>query len=285
MTSSEQSLFQRSCLLLGQEIMQRLYSRRVILFGVGGVGSWCAESLLRSGVHCITLVDSDCVCASNCNRQLMATSLTIGKPKVEALRDRLLQINPDAEITVLQKAYSRETADDFSLESYDYVIDAIDSLAEKALLIRQVTALTHAQGHPCLFSSMGAALRVDPTQVTVGEFWKVQGDPLARALRVKFRKEKRFPAHKFLCVYSAEPPRKNLGTLHDEVAPASSPRIISSSEQIANQDGAEKKPYDWHDNKVQVNGSLCPITGIFGMTLAGLVLRDVCSTASSASEQ
>ena len=285
MTSNEQSLFQRSCLLLGQEAMQHLYSRRVILFGVGGVGSWCAESLVRSGVHSITLVDSDCVCASNCNRQLMATSLTIGQPKVEALRDRLLQINPDAEITVLPKAYSRETADDFALATYDYVIDAIDSLAEKALLIRQVTALTHSQGHPCLFSSMGAALRVDPTQVTVGEFWKVQGDPLARALRVKFRKEKHFPAHKFLCVYSAEPPRANLGTLHDEVAPAGLPRSSFAHEQDSGRETSEKKPYDWHDNKIQVNGSLCPITGIFGMTLAGLVLRDVCSSSRSTPAQ
>lgn len=281
MTAGEQSLFQRSRLLLGSSAMQRLYSQRVILFGVGGVGSWCAESLLRSGVHRITLVDSDCVCASNCNRQLMATSQTIGQPKVEALRSRLLQINPDAEITALQKAYGRETAADFALEEYDYVIDAIDSLSEKALLIRQVTALTHAQSHPCLFSSMGAALRIDPTKVTVGEFWKVQGDPLARALRNKFRKEKLFPAHKFLCVYSTEIPLKNLGAEETTLRPDS----VSHQEAMPECGTGKQKPHDWHDSKIQVNGSLCPITGIFGMMLAGLVLRSACLSGESAAAQ
>ena len=272
MTEREKDLFQRSLLLLGPQAMQRLYCTRVIVLGVGGVGSWCAESLLRCGIHSLTLVDSDCVCSSNCNRQLMATTHTIGQPKVEALRERLLQINPDADITILCQAYCQETAHEFGLENYDYVIDAIDSLAEKALLIRQVTALTHRQKRPRLFSSMGAALRVDPTKVAVDEFWKVQGDPLARSLRTKFRKEKQFPQSKFLCVYSQENPRKNLGaslllaTQSEEAAPLA-PQSTPD---------AASKSYDWHDHKVQVNGSMCPITGIFGMTLAGLVLRDVC---------
>lgn len=277
MTPLESELFQRSVLLLGTDAMQRLYRQRVILFGVGGVGSWCAESLLRCGVHSLTLVDSDEVCSSNCNRQLMATSQSIGQPKVEALRDRLLQINPDAEICVLCKAYCRETADEFALEEYDYVIDAIDSLAEKAQLIRQVTALTHEKSSPRLLSSMGAALRVDPTKVTVDEFWKVQGDPLARALRTKFRKEKQFPQSKFLCVYSQESPRKNLG--EDFLASLLGTGTPSATARRQETEGREgtKKPYDWHDNKIHVNGSMCPITGIFGMTLAGLVLRSVCS--------
>ena len=100
MTEREKDLFQRSLLLLGPQAMQRLYCTRVIVLGVGGVGSWCAESLLRCGIHSLTLVDSDCVCSSNCNRQLMATTHTIGQPKVEALRERLLQINPDADIRI-----------------------------------------------------------------------------------------------------------------------------------------------------------------------------------------
>ena len=277
MTTSESTLFQRSLLLLGSTAMQRLYSQRVILFGVGGVGSWCAESLVRCGVHGLTLVDSDDVCASNCNRQLMATTRTIGQPKVEALRERLLQINPDAEIVALCKSYCRETADEFALEGYDYVIDAIDSLAEKALLIRRVTALTGSHSRPQLLSSMGAALRVDPTKVNVDEFWKVQGDPLARALRTKFRKEKQFPQSKFLCVYSQESPRENMGAaLLASILAGEEP-----SPQDDKRDGhggdVARKPYDWHDNKIHVNGSMCPITAIFGMTLAGLVLRQVCS--------
>ena len=152
------------------------------------------------------------------------------------------------------------------------MIDAIDSLAEKALLIRQVTALTHSQKRPRLFSSMGAALRVDPTKVAVDEFWKVQGDPLARSLRTKFRKEKQFPQSKFLCVYSQENPRKNLGA---SLLLATQPEEAAPLAPQSTPDAASKS-YDWHDHKVQVNGSMCPITGIFGMTLAGLVLRDVC---------
>ena len=132
MTEREKDLFQRSLLLLGPQAMQRLYCTRVIVLGVGGVGSWCAESLLRCGIHSLTLVDSDCVCSSNCNRQLVATTHTIGQPKVEALRERLLQINPDADITILCQAYCQETANEFGLENFDYVIDAIDSLAAGA---------------------------------------------------------------------------------------------------------------------------------------------------------
>lgn len=276
MTEREQELFQRSQLLLGSSAMQRLYSTRVIILGVGGVGSWCAESLLRCGVHSMTLVDSDCVCSSNCNRQLMATTRTIGQPKVEALRNRLLQINPDAEITVFSKAYCVETAHEFCLGSYDYVIDAIDSLAEKALLIRQVTALTHGQKRPRLFSSMGAALRVDPTKVAVDEFWKVQGDALARSLRTKFRKEKQFPQSKFLCVYSRESPRNNLGASLLQASLSGTTGAPVQGGASPEKEEAKEKPYDWHDHKVHVNGSMCPITGIFGMTLAGLVLRDIC---------
>ena len=261
MTEFEQAIYQRSALLLGSLSLQKLYEQKVIIFGVGGVGSWCAESLLRSGVHNLTLVDSDCVCLSNCNRQLMATSQTIGQPKVEALRDRLLSINPQARIHALCQTYSHETAQDFHLENFDYVIDAIDSLVEKALLIRQVTALTKAQGKPCLLSSMGAALRVDPTRIRVNEFWKIEGDPLARALRNKFRREKHYPSCKFLCVHSLETPLSNQGTLPEQGR--------------APQTDADHQ--DWHDRKVHTNGSLCPITGIFGMTLSGLLLQQVCT--------
>ena len=235
------SLFNRTELLLGSEVMARLRSCRVIIFGVGGVGSWCAECLVREGIGHLTLVDSDVVCITNCNRQLMATTKTIGEPKVEALRRRLLEINPEADILALQKTFSKETAGEFCLESYDYVIDAIDSLRDKVELIMQ--------GGPVLFSSMGAALRIDPTKVRVSEFWKVKGDPLAAAMRSTMRRNKLLPARKFLCVHSEETPLPNLGT--------------------ALEDGS--KTY----SKVQTNGSLAHITGIFGMTLAGLVVQDI----------
>lgn len=231
----EQAIFSRSELLLGDEAMSRISEKRVIIFGVGGVGSWCAESLIRSGIRHLTIVDSDCVSVTNINRQLMATTQTIGQPKVEVLRERLLSINPSAEITALQQIFTAETADSFHLEDYDYIIDAIDSLKDKATLI-----LLACQTQAKLFASMGAALKLDPTRIKVAEFWKVQGDPLARALRNRFKKEKTFPRHKFQCVYSDELLKNQL-------------------------------PIDPEDRG---NGSISHITAIFGFTLAGLVMQD-----------
>ena len=195
----QDAIFRRSELLLGDEAMERIAQKRVIIFGVGGVGSWCAESLVRSGIRQLTIVDSDRVCITNINRQLMATTKTVGQVKVDALRERLLCINPSAEITALQQIFSEETADSFALDSYDFIIDAIDSLKDKAALIL-LACRTKAK----FFSSMGAALKMDPTRIKVTEFWKVQGDPLARALRKKFKSQGKYPKRKFQCVFSDE---------------------------------------------------------------------------------
>ena len=225
----EKDIFQRSELLLGAEAMERIAEKRVIVFGVGGVGSWCAESLVRSGIKHLTIVDSDSVCASNINRQLMATTQTVGQIKVDVLRERLLSINPAAEITALHEFFTAETADSFHLESYDYIIDAIDTLKDKTLLIL-MACNTQAK----FFSSMGAALKLDPTRIKIAEFWKVQGDPLARVLRKRFKREGQYPARKFQCVYSDE---------------------------LVEPQGEGK-------------GSLVHITAIFGFMLAGLVIQD-----------
>ena len=179
-------IFNRARLLLGDESMERLASRRVLLFGVGGVGSWCAESLVRTGIVHLTIVDADCVNITNVNRQLMATTRTVGRPKVEVLKERLLEINPSAQITAIQELFTAENAADFHLDSYDYIIDCIDSLKDKTALIELASHSPAA-----LFSSMGAALKIDPTRIRVAEFWDVQGDPLARAIRKKFRKAMR----------------------------------------------------------------------------------------------
>ena len=240
----QDAIFRRSELLLGNEVMERIAQKRVIIFGVGGVGSWCAESLVRSGIRQLTIVDSDRVCITNINRQLMATTKTVGQVKVEALKERLLSINPSAEITALQKIFSQETAEEFNLDSYDYIIDAIDSLKDKAQLI-----LTACKTGATLFSSMGAALKLDPTRIKVTEFWKVQGDPLARAIRKKFKHYGQFPEKKFQVVYSDEL-LENRGCPTDE--------------------GEEPSSFD----KPQTNGSLAHITAIFGFTLAGLVIQD-----------
>ena len=209
--------------------MSRIAEKRVIVFGVGGVGSWCAESLARSGIKHLTIVDSDIVCTSNINRQLMATTETVGQVKVEVLKERLLSINPSAEITAIHEFFTAETAESFHLDTYDYIIDAIDSLKDKAHLI-----LMACQTEATFFSSMGAALKLDPTHIKIAEFWKVQGDPLARVLRKKFKHDGQYPARKFLCVYSDE--------------------LI--------------------EPKGEGKGSLVHITAIFGHMLAGLVVQD-----------
>jgi tRNA A37 threonylcarbamoyladenosine dehydratase len=190
----------RTRLLIGNDGVSAVQRQRVIVFGVGGVGSWCAESLVRSGITHLTIVDSDAVCESNINRQLMATTATIGQPKVEVLRERLQTINPDAEITAICGRYNADTAERFRLEEYDYVIDAIDSIQDKLDLI----LLALHTPHPTLFSSMGAARKMDPLQVRVSEFWKVDGCPLAATLRKRMRKQLRFPERKFKCVWSPE---------------------------------------------------------------------------------
>lgn len=249
MSELSKSIFNRAELLFGEEGMAQIASKRVIIFGVGGVGSWCAESLVRTGFCHLTMVDCDTVCASNCNRQLMATTKTIGRVKVEALRERLLEINPEAEVEALCQLYTEENAASFHLENYDFIIDAIDSLKDKAHLILHACQLAHEHRHISFFSSMGAALRLDPTRVKADEFWNIKGDPLARALRNKFKKAKTFPARKFLCVYSEETPLQNVGQVLEQ-----------------------------HDSgivKAQVNGSLSHITGIFGMMLSGLVLSSL----------
>lgn len=259
----ERGIFNRAQLLLGSDAMERLNSIKVIIFGVGGVGSWCAESLVRSGISHLTVVDSDRVCITNINRQLMATVKTVGQVKVEALKERLLTINPMAEIDARQQIFSEETADSFCLDSYDYIIDAIDSLKDKRLLI-EMACNTKA----VFFSSMGAALKMDPTRIKVAEFWKVEGCPLARALRQRFKRLKRKPARKFLCVYSDE-------LLENKGRNASCGTEKCMCPKAKNGPGdAALLNHEWCSSKAQINGSLMHITAIFGMTIAGLVVKD-----------
>lgn len=242
-----EGIFQRSELLLGKPFMDYVAKLKVIIFGVGGVGSWCAEGLIRSGITHLTIVDSDCVAVSNVNRQLMATCKTVGEVKVDALKTRLLEINPSAEINALQMVYNAETAESFHLEQYDYIVDAIDSLDNKSKLILHATRVSKECGST-FFSSMGAALRMDPLAVRSTEFWNIKGDALARALRNKFKKNQEFPAKKFKCVYSEEPVMENKGV-----------------------DLSETR--EW--NKAQTNGSLVQVTATFGFALVGLVMQDI----------
>ncbi len=260
----EKGLFNRTRLLVGEELMERIYNQRVIIFGVGGVGSWCAESLVRSGVGHLTIVDSDRVCMTNVNRQLQATTKTVGQVKVDALRTRLLDINPKVDVVALQKIYDETTAADFDLNQYDYVIDCIDSLKDKVLLIRNA-CLSNAT----FFSSMGAALKMDPTKIQVAEFWKVRGCPLGAALRKRFKRMKERPAHKFQCVYSEEV-LENKGENHT----CGTSACMCPKAQVGPGD-PNLVNHEWCSSKAQINGTMAHITAIFGFTIAGLVLNDL----------
>lgn len=255
----ESGIFKRTERLLGSELTQILKQKRVLVVGVGGVGSWCVESLVRTGIGHITIVDSDNVCITNINRQLMATVETVGQPKVDVLKARMLSINPALDIEARKEIYSDENYEAFHLDSYDYVIDAIDSLDNKASLIRRVCATKAV-----LFSSMGAALKIDPTRVSVAEFWNVKGCPLAAALRRKFKRSKDFPKKKFKCVFSDE-----LLTNEGADCDCGTEECVCRKERLA---GGEA---EWHQTKKQANGSLSHITAIFGFTLAGLVISDI----------
>lgn len=230
--------FSRSEALLGAKAMEALRAKKVIIFGVGGVGSWCAEALVRTGLIHLTIVDGDVVQASNVNRQLPATRATIGMPKVEALKERLLTINPDANIVALHRMYNpslslptREGISplDFQLSTFDYIIDAIDSVAAKTDLIINAT-----RARVKIFSSMGAALRFDPTKVTTGELMDIKGDALAKAVRARMKKLGVKPYKKVRCVYSTE-----------------------------------------QAQRCETRGSLMQVTAVFGCTLAGLVIEDI----------
>lgn len=248
--SAHQPIFSRTERLLGEEIMDRIAQQRVIIFGVGGVGSWCAESLVRSGIGHLTMVDSDSVAISNVNRQVMATTKTVGRVKVEAMSERLLEINPEADIVALKRVYNHDTAADFNMESYDFVIDAIDSLSNKHDLIVHATSLpVH------FFSSMGSALKMDGSKIAVDEFWNVQGCPLARALRKKMKRSGRYPARKFRCIYSPEL-LPNLGPDEDD------PLLSTNDTEVG-------------FYKSKINGTLSHITAIFGFRLAGLVVETI----------
>jgi len=243
-----EDFFSRSEALLGTGTMESLRNVRVIIFGVGGVGSWCAEALVRTGLVHLTIVDGDSVQPSNVNRQLPATRETLGRPKVEVLKERLLTINPEAEIEAVFENYyaegKTEGGADLKIGEYNYVIDAIDSVAAKTDLIINAT---RARGVK-IFSSMGAALRFDPTAVTTGELMSIQGDALAKAVRARMKKIGLHPYRKVKCVYSTENALR-----------------IQSTDRSA----------DRVQTELPVKGSLMQVTAVFGCTLASMVIEDI----------
>lgn len=264
MKNLDKAIFNRTRLLVGDSGMSGLANVRVIIFGVGGVGSWCAEALVRSGVRHLTIVDSDRVCITNINRQLMATTSTIGQVKVEALKERLLQINPHAEIDARQQIFSAETAETFNLDDYDYIVDCIDSLKDKVQLLLLSTRMRGKT-----FSSMGAALKVDPTRIRVAEFWKVQGCPLARMIRKRMKGMKRFPSKNIKCVYSDEV-LENKGRNE-----ACGTDRCMCPKAVKGPGSPELVNHEWCSSKAQINGTVMHIPAMFGLTLGGLIIQDI----------
>jgi tRNA A37 threonylcarbamoyladenosine dehydratase len=250
---------QRLALVTGEAVLGRLEKTHVHVFGLGGVGSWAAEALVRSGVGRISIIDSDLVCVTNINRQVEATSKTVGAPKTEALMRRMLEINPRAHVTPYQKAFSREAVNCFGLDETDYVIDAIDSLTHKVALIEEAV-----KRGKTLFSCMGMAQKLDPTQIRTASVWETHGCPLARLVRQELRKHD-FQGD-FTAVYSPE-----RLPLHTEIVASCGSATCMCPKHEANGDAA----HEWCSTKKVINGSAVTVTATAGMVLASLVLAHV----------
>jgi len=238
--------FERLALLTGKDGSEKLKKTNALVFGAGGVGSWAAEALVRCGIGKIGIIDNDVICASNVNRQIEATSLTIGLPKTYALKKRLLEINPDCEVTAWDKLFCLENAHFFKIENSDYVIDAIDTVRHKLDLIETV----YKAGIP-LFSSMGMALKINPSLIKTASVWKTENCPLAKVIRQELRK--RNFSGDFTVVYNDE--KLSIKTKEQQL-----------EENILGEKSQRKKT---------VNGSIVTVTATAGFLLANLVIQDI----------
>lgn len=232
----EHSPFLRSEMILGNGSTQKLADKNIILFGLGGVGSYVAEALARSGIGRLTIVDSDVVSQTNINRQLCALHSTVGKPKVEVIKDRILDINPDCRVTCLQKFYLPENADEFILSNYDYIADAIDTVSAKIDLAVKSQELSIP-----LISCMGTGNKLDPSLFRVDDISKTSGCPLCRVMR---RELKLRGVKKLNVVWSPEIPVKPSET-------------------------------DENSGKRQTPGSLPFVPGAAGLIMAGKIIFDL----------
>lgn len=194
--------FSRTQLLLGEDGIKKLQDSRVIVFGIGGVGGYVVEGLVRAGLGTIDLVDDDKVCLTNVNRQLIATRRTVGKYKVDVTKDRILDINPHVSVTVHKCFFLPETADQFDFSQYDYVVDCVDTVTAKVEIIMRAKKA----GVPVI-SCMGAGNKLDPSKLQVADIYKTTMDPLAKVMRHEMRKRR---VKKLKVVYSTEKPTRPL---------------------------------------------------------------------------
>lgn len=239
-----QGQFIRTEAVFGAAAMKRFSQARIAVFGIGGVGSFTAEALARSGIGAIDLFDDDTVSVSNLNRQLVALHSTIGKKKVEVMRDRILDINPDAVVTIHPIFYLPETADQIDLSVYDYIIDAVDTVSAKLELVSRAKRA----GIPVI-CAMGAGNKVDPTRFEVADIAKTSVDPLARVMRRELKKR---GISGVKVVYSKEEP--------------AAAKVSVESDCAAERPGKAK---------VSIPGSLAFVPSVAGLILAGEVLRDL----------
>lgn len=244
--------FSRTQLLLGQDGMDRLANARVAVFGVGGVGGFTVEALARSGVGAIDLIDDDKVCLTNINRQIIALRSTVGKYKVDVAAERLRDINQNIQVNTYKTFYMPDTAHQFDFSQYDYVVDAIDTITGKLVMVMQA----HKAGTP-IICSMGAGNKLDPTAFRVADIYKTSVDPLARVMRHELRKR---GIKKLKVVYSEEPPMRPV----DDMASSCRTNCICPP-------GAERKCTERRD----IPGSNAFVPSVVGLIIAGEVIKDL----------
>ena len=245
--------FSRTELLFGKEAMEKLAGSRVAVFGIGGVGGYTVEALVRSGIGKLDLIDDDKVCLTNLNRQIIATRSTIGKYKVDVMRDRILDINPKAEVNVHKCFYLPETRDEFDFSQYDYVVDAVDTVTAKIELVLQ----SQKKGVP-IISSMGAGNKLDGSMFQVADIYKTKVCPLAKVMRRELKKR---GVKKLKVVYSEEQPVRPLEDMS-----------ISCRTNCICPPGAQHKCTERRD----IPGSVAFVPSVAGLIIAGEVVKDLC---------
>ena len=244
--------FSRTELLLGKEAMDELQNSRVAVFGIGGVGGYVCEALVRSGIGAFDLIDDDKVCLTNLNRQIIATRKTVGQYKTEVMRDRILEINPKAEVRIHNCFYLPENADDFDFSEYDYVVDAVDTVTAKLELIMRAKE----SGTPVI-SSMGAGNKLDASAFRVADIYKTKVCPLAKVMRRELKKR---GVKKLKVVYSEEQP----------IRPVEDMAISCRSHCIC-PPGAKHKCTERRD----IPGSVAFVPSVVGLIIAGEVVKDL----------
>lgn len=244
--------FSRTELLIGPEALEKLKSSKVAVFGIGGVGSFTVEGLVRAGVGKLVLIDDDCICLTNINRQIHATRKTVGKPKVEVMKERILAINPQAEVTTLQQFYMPDTADSLLADDYDYIVDAIDTVTAKLDLV--VRAKRH---NIPIISCMGAGNKLDPTRFEVTDIYKTSVCPLARVMRKELRAR---DIDSLKVVYSREAP----------ITPRETPNSSCAAGCICPPNAARTCTI-----RNQIPGSISFVPSVAGLIIAGEVIKDL----------